>query len=717
MSLTPVSKLVVALEEGVPLRDALARALRDDELAVLYWFDDAHGLPGGGWVDAQGRVSPEPTATASRAVKIVERDGARIAAITYDAALDSEPELLDAATAAAGLALENERLQAELRAEIEYWDAVTNTVPSLLTNVGTDGRIQNLNAAALEVSGYDSKSDVKGRLYWDVFIDPSERDAVESRFNALAPDFPSGEYENTFVNARGEQRVVFWRTAPVRDETGAVTTIVSGGVDITERRARELELERERDVQTTVFETMPSILVVLSRDGTIRDRNVDDPRVGANAAFREAVSWPDEKIVGRPFLDLVVEDDDGRAARAIATAAAGHASDSVESELLSADGSARMFTWWAVPVGDVTGRTAGLVLVSGIEITERKRLEEDKERERTFLNAIANNAPSLLCLIDAEGNMTARGANIAFERTLEYDPTEIGGQILWDDFVAPAERDEVRHIVENVVAGAEPKEHDNTWITSSGRLVSIAWTCTPLPPIDDRRLFLITGVDITERKRIAEDLRASRARLLRAEEQARRGLERNLHDGAQQRLVALSVALRLVESRISHDPEGAVEMLSGAREELSHALGELRELARGIHPAVLTDRGLRPALDALAARAPLPVTIDTPDERLAPEIEAAAYYVVAETLTNVAKYARASAVQVDVARIDGTLVVTVADDGVGGADPARGTGLSGLADRVAVLDGTLELHSPAGVGTTIRAAIPVLDVETPSIDS
>ena len=120
----------------------------------------------------------------------------------------------------------------------------------------------------------------------------------------------------------------------------------------------------------------------------------------------------------------------------------------------------------------------------------------------------------------------------------------------------------------------------------------MAWTCTPLPEIDERTLFLVTAVDITERKRVDEELRASRARLVRAEETARRALERNLHDGAQQRLVALSVALRLVESRLDSDPE-RVRSAHGAQTELAQALEELRELARGIHPAVLTDRGLR----------------------------------------------------------------------------------------------------------------------------
>ena len=704
-----MSGLVVALENGAPLRDALARALHDDDLAVHYWLDRRQGTTYGGWVDPQGHAAAEPTPGAGRAVKLVEHDGRPIAAISYDAALDDEPELLDAVTAAAGLALRNDRLQAELRAEVAFMETVTNAVPSLLTTTGADGTVQNANAAAVEAAGYDDKRDMVGRYYWDVFIDPAERDAVVERFEALAPDFPPGEYENTFVNARGEQRVVYWRTAPYRDESGVVTAIVSGGVDITMRRRRELELERERDVQTTVFESMPGVLVVLARDGTIRDRNTDDPRVGANRAFREAIVWPDEHLVGRPFLDLVVEDDDGRAAFAIATAASGTASDNLESELACGDGRNRAFAWAAVPVSDVTGRMDGLVLVSGMEITERRKLEAEKEREREFLNAIANNAPSLLCLIDDEGVLTERGANIAFERTLEYDAAEIGGRVFWEAFVDPDEAGEVRETIMRIAAGEAPVEHDNTWLTKTGRRLSVAWTCTPLPVMDERRLFLVTGVDITERRRSAEELHASRARLVRAEETARRALERDLHDGAQQRLVALSVSLRLLESRVRGDPDAALELLGSAQAELGHALEELRELARGIHPAVLTDRGLRPALETLAARSPVPVDLVATDERLVADVEAAAYYVVAESLTNVAKYARATAVQVRVQREASVLVVVVADDGVGGADPTNGSGLSGLADRVSVFDGALAIESPQGRGTSIRAEIPLVE--------
>ena len=219
--------------------------------------------------------------------------------------------------------------------------------------------------------------------------------------------------------------------------------------------------------------------------------------------------------------------------------------------------------------------------------------------------------------------------------------------------------------------------------------------------------FLMIVREITERKRQQVELEASRARIVAAGDEERRKLERNLHDGAQQRLVSLSLSLRLAQGRIKHDPEGAEALLEGSREELTQALEELRELARGIHPAVLTDRGLDAALEALAARTPLPVEIRSAPDRLPPQVEAAAYYVVSEALANVAKYAQASAVEVTVERMNGVAVVEVADDGVGGADPVRGSGLRGLADRVASLSGKLDVESPPGSGTRVRAEIPL----------
>jgi signal transduction histidine kinase len=203
-----------------------------------------------------------------------------------------------------------------------------------------------------------------------------------------------------------------------------------------------------------------------------------------------------------------------------------------------------------------------------------------------------------------------------------------------------------------------------------------------------------------------EELRGTRARIIEAAQSERRRLERDLHDGAQQRLVALSLQLGMLEARFGGDPE-ARGALAQARGELGESLSELRELARGIHPAVVTGHGLAAALQGLAARAPVPVrvTVDL-DARLPEPIEIAAYFLVSEGLTNVAKYARASTASIDVTRANGDLVVEVADDGVGGADVDSGTGLRGLADRVEALGGCLQLESPAGGGTRMRAEIP-----------
>jgi signal transduction histidine kinase len=219
--------------------------------------------------------------------------------------------------------------------------------------------------------------------------------------------------------------------------------------------------------------------------------------------------------------------------------------------------------------------------------------------------------------------------------------------------------------------------------------------------------FVLIVRNITDRKEQEQELQASRARIVAAGDAERRRLERNLHDGAQQRLVSLSLSLRLAQTQLQKSPEIAEQLLDSAREELAQALEELRELARGIHPAILTDRGLDAALEALASRAPLPVEIERDEAELPPPVEAAAYYVVSEALANIAKYAQASFVRVSVAQLDGTARVEVADDGVGGADPAQGSGLRGLADRVEALRGTLEVESLPGEGTTIRAEIPL----------
>jgi signal transduction histidine kinase len=208
------------------------------------------------------------------------------------------------------------------------------------------------------------------------------------------------------------------------------------------------------------------------------------------------------------------------------------------------------------------------------------------------------------------------------------------------------------------------------------------------------------------RARVTE-LQESRANIIAFGLAERRRLERDLHDGAQQRLVALSLQVNLARMKIDDDPATAATLLDSARIELRHALDELRELARGIHPAILTDQGLGPAVTALAQRSPVPVEVaELPEERLPSQVEAVAYFVVSEALANVVKYSGADHATVSVARAGGQAVVEVRDDGVGGADAGRGTGLRGLADRVGALDGRLRIQSPEGAGTVVRAELP-----------
>ena len=250
-------------------------------------------------------------------------------------------------------------------------------------------------------------------------------------------------------------------------------------------------------------------------------------------------------------------------------------------------------------------------------------------------------------------------------------------------------------------------------VTVGGRLWGALAAATaseePLPEGLERRLCdfadlvgqALANADARER------LAASRAELVAVSDAERRRLERNLHDGAQQRLVSVALGLSMVGAKLEDDPGSARELLSATQDDLTRGLEELRELARGLHPALLTERGLGPALNALLTRAPLPVEIaELPEERLSAPVEAAAYYVVAEAITNVAKYAQASRATVSIRRSNGCATVTVFDDGVGGADPAGGSGLRGLAARVEALNGRLDVDSPPERGTCIKAEIP-----------
>jgi len=250
------------------------------------------------------------------------------------------------------------------------------------------------------------------------------------------------------------------------------------------------------------------------------------------------------------------------------------------------------------------------------------------------------------------------------------------------------------------------------WVLDRGQLVAGAggrlWCDGAIFDVTERRAAEEAARHREIERARNEELHASRARIVEAADNARRRIERDLHDGAQQRLVALALEVRMARARVDKDPASASPFLERIGKELTEASADLRELARGIHPAVLTERGLAPAIDALVSRAPVPVeVIGLPADRLPPATEATAYFTVAEALTNVAKYAGASHATVRMAREDGVLAVEVRDDGVGGARATPGSGLSGLADRVGAADGTLSVVSPPGDGTVVRAELPL----------
>ena len=569
------ASMLLALDSGVPLRDALAGALHDPSLEIVYRLAKHDS-----WVSAEGRPVPVPVSSPTRSVTMVERNGQRIAALVHDPALDDEREVIDSLATAAGLSLQNEQLTADLRAQYRFLETVATTAPSALVVVGTDGVIHNQNQAATRASGHDDEEQIRGRFFWDVFIDDGERDAMRERFFAAAPDFASAEYENTFTNAGGERRVIAWQSAPVLDDAGVVTSIIAGGVDVTERKQREEELRVSGERLQAVIGSAPVAIVEIGLDFSVKRWNP-----AAEAIF----GWTEADALGRSVEETILIPADRVAER-----------DHMRENMGSADG--------------------------------HSAFETVRQRRDGSLVAVEISA-SPIC--DAAGGATG---------------------------------------------------------------------------------YMLVAGDISERKRQQDEIRASRARIVAAGDDARRRLERNLHDGAQQRLVALSLALRLAQSKTATEPDAAAAILDDASTELALALEELRELARGIHPAILTDRGLGAALDALVARTPLPIELATRNEPLPEQVQAAVYYVISESLANVVKYAQATAVHVRISSNEnGDLVrVEVADDGIGGADPAAGSGLRGLADRVAAFDGRLQVESPKGGGTRIVAEIPLFHAALPA---
>jgi PAS domain S-box-containing protein len=341
------------------------------------------------------------------------------------------------------------------------------------------------------------------------------------------------------------------------------------------------------------------------------------------------------------------------------------------------------------------------------QAVERRRDAEHLLAARTRHQAMLDVALDCVITIDDRGRVVE--FNPAAQRTFGYTAEEAVGHDMATLIVPPELRDRHRHgfarYLETKVPQILDRRIEITGMRADGSTFPVELTITRINLPGEAG---VAGYlrDITDRKEAEAELRASRARIVAAGDAARRRLERDLHDGAQQRLVELALDLRTARGRIDTNPTEAAEFLDAAIESLTDATAELRELARGIHPVVLTEGGLRPALQTLVERSRIPAkVVAVPDGRFPAPVEAAAYFVVAEALTNAARYSEASAVEVRAEQRDGALRVMVTDDGRGEAD-LLGSGLGGIADRVAAVDGTLSVRSPAGRGTVVKAEIP-----------
>jgi len=341
------------------------------------------------------------------------------------------------------------------------------------------------------------------------------------------------------------------------------------------------------------------------------------------------------------------------------------------------------------------------------QAVERRRDAEHLRAARTRHEAMLEVALDAVISMDDNGRVLE--FNPAAERIFGYPAAEAVGQELAELIVPPELRERHRSGLRRYLETKEPVVLDRrlelTGMRVDGSTLPVELTITRIE-LPDQAGFAGYVRDITERKEAEAEMRASRARIVEAGDEARRKLERDLHDGAQQRLVELGLQLRMARAKIDANPMEAAEFLDAAVEALTEATAELRELARGIHPVVLTEGGLQPALQALVERSSIPAKLtEAPDQRFPPAVEAAAYFMVAEALTNAARYSDATAVEVSATQADGRLRVVITDDGRGEAD-LLGSGVRGIADRVAAVDGALSVRSPAGRGTVVRADIP-----------
>jgi PAS domain S-box-containing protein len=498
---------------------------------------------------------------------------------------------------------------------------------------------------------------------------------------------------------------------------GLVLAGFVGALGLNAGRRAQAQAETDR-----IFNLSSDLITVSDFEGHLK-------RV--NPAFERTLGYSSEELLSRPYVEFVHPDDRSQTVAAADEVSQGRGVVEFENRLLRRDGSVRWLEW--------SGRSApreAVIYASARDITERKQLEAEQAALRRVATAVARGASpdDVFAATVAECHAVAAADATALMRyeadgaatilaTLGGSGFEVGSRVMLngESVTAKVRRSGRTARIDDfeLASGPVPARLRASGLRSGvgapivveGRLwgvMTCGWTTGPPPQDAEARVSQFTdlvGAAIANAESRAE-LLASRARIVTTADQMRRRIERDLHDGAQQRLVSMTMKLRGLEAGTALDAvtSEVVEIAAG----LDRVLDDLRETAQGLHPVILSRGGLEPALKALGRRSPVPVELDvrTP-ERLPEPVEVAAYYVVAEALTNAAKHAQASFVRVEAEVIDGDLRVSVQDDGSGGADPASGSGLVGLTDRVEALGGKLTFHSPPGGGTTLRADLPL----------
>jgi PAS domain S-box-containing protein len=501
---------------------------------------------------------------------------------------------------------------------------LTEATQSLVCVLDQDGRILLFNEACEKATGF-SRDEVIGKDARDFVIPPEEREAFGEVLAYVWKTGSPAPQVGHWLTKDGGRRLIAWSNKPMAGENGAPASLVTTGIDLTDR-----EPQRDEDA--------------LSGDPEAKLAQVSRLASEQRALRRVATLVASEVSPERVFMAVSEE-----CARVLEV----NASAVVRYE------------------GDDTPIIVGRHNRDSIDVFRiGERLPSD---EQSAVGQVrATGAPAR---VDDWGGLTGDVAETFFRtgyRSTAAAPIVVAGS-LWGA-VAIASEDPL------------PADSENR-LGAFAELVSLAVASA----------------------QARADLIASRTRLVKAGDVQRRRLERNLHDGAQQRFVSVALTLGLARARMAERPDAAAELLDNALRELHTGLEELREIARGLHPAILTDRGLRTALEALAERLSVAVDLDAPGERLPDHVEATAYYIVSEALTNVVRHAEAGEAQVTVRRDGNVLRCEVADDGRGGADASAGTGILGLRDRAEAAGGTLSVTSPPGRGTHVVAVLPLTE--------